>query len=189
MSRNVTINSGEVYSRLTVLSYEYTHRKRRYYKCECLCGKSIILAASHIKSGHTKSCGCQRRDVSRLAIDAIRPDYYLGAGISPRNNTITRYKSQAKRRGIEYLLTTEEFISITQQNCHYCGSKPSNVCTSDKDSNNTFVYNGIDRKDNDVGYTIENCVPCCKVCNRAKNSMSYDEFIQWINRLVTHERV
>jgi hypothetical protein len=42
----------------------------------------------------------------------------------------------------------------------------------------TFIYNGIDRVDNNKGYTIENCVPCCTAVNYAKLDMSYSDFIQ-----------
>lgn len=48
----------------------------------------------------------------------------------------------------------------------------------------TIVYNGLDRRDNAQGYTLENTVPCCKFCNFAKNVYSEEDFIGWINRLV-----
>lgn len=47
-----------------------------------------------------------------------------------------------------------------------------------------FKYNGLDRIDNSVGYTEDNCVPCCAVCNRAKNSMGYNEFIEYLDDLI-----
>lgn len=40
--------------------------------------------------------------------------------------------------------------------------------------------NGIDRKHNKRGYTIKNCVTCCKVCNIMKRSLPYKI---WINHL------
>ena len=43
-----------------------------------------------------------------------------------------------------------------------------------------FVYNGLDRVDNEKGYTIDNVVPCCKHCNYAKRNRSVEEFIDWI---------
>ena len=43
-----------------------------------------------------------------------------------------------------------------------------------------FLYNGIDRKDNNIGYIIENCVSCCGICNRMKMDMSYDDFLNHI---------
>lgn len=47
----------------------------------------------------------------------------------------------------------------------------------------TVKYNGVDRKDNSIGYTIDNCVTACKLCNYAKKAMSYDNFIDWLDRI------
>lgn len=35
-----------------------SNRKIRRYICKCDCGKNVIVQAWHLKSGHTKSCGC-----------------------------------------------------------------------------------------------------------------------------------
>ena len=49
-----------------------------------------------------------------------------------------------------------------------------------------FIYNGIDRKNNDMGYRLDNCVSCCTLCNRRKGGMEYAEFITWILKAATH---
>jgi hypothetical protein len=36
---------------------------------------------------------------------------------------------------------------------------------------------GIDRINNEVGYSIKNSVPCCGVCNYMKRKFSKEEFI------------
>lgn len=47
---------GQTFYNLTVKSlYSISPRK---YLCECKCGGIIIVEASNLKSGHTKSCGC-----------------------------------------------------------------------------------------------------------------------------------
>lgn len=33
-------------------------RNKPQWICKCQCGKEIIVAGSHLRSGHTKSCGC-----------------------------------------------------------------------------------------------------------------------------------
>ena len=48
------------------------------------------------------------------------------------------------------------------------------------------MYNGIDRKDNNLGYTPKNVVPCCSVCNFAKKNMPFDAFMAWIARLTEY---
>lgn len=67
-------------------------------------------------------------------------------------------KARSKSRNIEMLLTEDEYSNIiTEAVCVYCNGElpPSSY--------------GLDRKDNNVGYTIENVVPCCKDCNTFKS--------------------
>lgn len=39
--------------------------------------------------------------------------------------------------------------------------------------------------DNAQGYESANIVPCCKICNHAKGTMPYGEFMAWIARLAS----
>lgn len=36
--------------------------RSRTWVCECECGNKILVSTSHLKSGHTKSCGCLRHE-------------------------------------------------------------------------------------------------------------------------------
>lgn len=52
---------GKKFGRLTVLSQVKKRSKDRavYWICSCSCGKkSVKVTGNHLKSGHTKSCGC-----------------------------------------------------------------------------------------------------------------------------------
>jgi len=40
-----------------------------------------------------------------------------------------------------------------------------------------------------LGYTSENVVPCCWICNNAKKNLSYDEFRKWITRVALHQQM
>jgi hypothetical protein len=50
-----------------------------------------------------------------------------------------------------------------------------------------YLYNGIDRVDNTLGYSKENCVSCCKICNYMKQVLTLEEFYSHIRRI--HERI
>ena len=52
---------------------------------------------------------------------------------------------------------------------------------------NDTVLMGIDRKDNTLGYTLENSVPCCPTCNFAKRGLSVIEFIEWARRVYINQ--
>jgi 5-methylcytosine-specific restriction endonuclease McrA len=97
-------------------------------------------------------------------------------------HVLDEYKRSAKKRGLVFELSNDEFKSMTGSPCHYCGHPPSTI-RNFGNANGGFIFNGIDRKDNALGYTIDNCVPCCFVCNRAKGTLSIDEFFTWIKRL------
>lgn len=49
---------GQVFGRLTVLSYHHTSKRKTYFLCQCACDNQTVVARSNIKSGHTRSCGC-----------------------------------------------------------------------------------------------------------------------------------
>lgn len=52
---------GKKYNMLTVIG-ETNQRNSsggKYWCCKCDCGKYAIVSGQHLKSGHTKSCGCQ----------------------------------------------------------------------------------------------------------------------------------
>lgn len=69
--------------------------------------------------------------------------------------------------------------------CFYCGCVGMNITRQYKE----FPHNGIDRINNNKGYTQKNCLPCCKVCNFAKNTMKYKEFISWSKRLYENLKI
>ena len=57
------------------------------------------------------------------------------------------------------------------------------IKTSSKGYKYTISVNGIDRLDSSKGYTIDNCVSCCSVCNTAKLEMDVDDFKEWVVRV------
>jgi len=88
--------------------------------------------------------------------------------------------NQARRRNIKLTLTFEEYVEFTKiSHCHYCGSVLEWCEHLQGDSHG---YN-LDRKDNKQGYMKENCVPCCGVCNRAKNRMTYEDFALYLQQV------
>lgn len=91
--------------------------------------------------------------------------YYL-------RNRYNAYKGEAKHRKINFDLSLEEFDGITSKPCTYCGG------------NNGYylgkTFNGIDRIDSSVGYEINNCAPCCTICNSMKSNRTVSD---WMNHM------
>jgi len=179
MGRVIDI-TGQKFGRLIAIKRVYPNSKNRTTRwlCKCECGGKKIVDKGCLISGGTKSCGC-------LAFEHIRKigKRKLGYGVAKMRSLISKYKRSARKRGLEWNLTEEQFKEITQQNCHYCGAKPNNISKNYTTFNGDYVYNGIDRVDNTKGYMINNVVPCCKICNRAKNDLPLKEFKEWVKRI------
>ena len=165
---------GEKIGRLLVLEdyKEYTNnRSMRKLKCRCDCGNTIIVYKQKVLGGATKSCGCLQKE-TRLSLGEKRKKGY---GEAATNECFLSYKLCAKKRGYPFELTKEQFKQIVVQPCIYCGASLTQEKRI-KGNNGTFKYTGIDRYDNDKGYTVENSVPCCGKCNRTKTNMDIEEF-------------
>jgi hypothetical protein len=78
-----------------------------------------------------------------------------------------KFIKNANDREIQFELSLEQFENVTKENCYICGKQ-----------NNEIQRNGIDRFNNDIGYIIENCRPCCTECNFMKGIYSYDIFME-----------
>lgn len=96
-------------------------------------------------------------------------------------NLLRSYKNHAREKNIDFILDKTIFKKLTSSKCYYCGNLPSLIKKSRTKSNlNNYIYNGIDRMDNNLGYNLNNCVPCCEFCNRAKSGMDYDLWITFL---------
>lgn len=85
--------------------------------------------------------------------------------------SINVYKKRAMKKGLEFTLTQDQFDHLVDSNCFYCGK----VRTKNH-------RNGIDRKDNNVGYTLDNCVACCGQCNQMKCQLTDADYIECCKR-------
>ena len=109
----------------------------------------------------------------------------LSPGESAKKKVIRRYKKSANERGICFNLSRAEIDMLMNSKCHYCGSFPNNTYRHGK-GNGDFVYSGIDRKDNNKGYELSNCVSCCALCNMNKRDLGYDDFLKWVKTVYQH---
>jgi hypothetical protein len=164
---------------LELLKVQSTHRKRSCFECQCICGTVFTSRADHVKNGLTKSCGCITYQLSAVS-------HTLSNNQAAINRVYKSYKDGAKVRSLSFNLSMEEFKCLIFQNCIYCGTAPSlSTFRVNKSLNRELVYNGIDRLDSNLGYSVDNCVPCCSQCNYAKSDLSVSDFRSWIKQLVS----
>jgi hypothetical protein len=110
----------------------------------------------------------------------------LANGASSFFSLYSAYKKRADKFGRTFDLTEDQFRVITQQDCSYCGASPSQRKLANRLSFGAYVYNGIDRIDNSLGYTLGNVAAACKSCNAAKGTMTRKEFVAWAMRVALH---
>jgi hypothetical protein len=166
----------------SALSYYATHRLSR------------MCANRDYYRSRSNSINMKRRthaEVSgRGTWNRLHPEHFdfgssnrKAPGESSFARLVRQYAKQARARKIEFSLGNETVRHLTQQSCSYCGIEPRQKMQS-KHSFGAYIYNGIDRVDSLIGYTEENCVPCCGTCNRAKSNMSADDWYRWLHRVV-----
>ena len=149
-------------------------------KCEC--GNQTTFSTKELCDGKV---GCSRlcpfATKNRGKHD--RKHELKPPGEAAFKNLYSEYKRSAKARNKAFHLIPMEVKEIVMQNCFYCGRGPQKFRKTAW--GDIFPYNGIDRVDNSKGYTVDNCVPSCYMCNTAKHQRTQKEFEDWIERLVT----
>ena len=156
-------------------------KKHIQWELECTrCGKrGKISTTCNINSGRVDSCrcvSCTPEIVSKRASGNIKH----GSGAI---EVYGDYRRSAKKRGIEFNLTLTDATKMFKSDCYYCGDPPTMTKTR---KTGDFLYNGIDRIDDQKIYTTNNTVACCKTCNRIKHIRPEKEFIQHIKKIIKH---
>lgn len=105
---------------------------------------------------------------------------------APINHMYGHYKKSARERGYAFELNLELFKTLIKQVCDYCGSEPKQYYSSRNDKSNGILTNGIDRKNNVLGYIPDNVLTACKYCNYSKRDRSEQEFRQWLKQIADH---
>lgn len=174
--RFVKITKGDVFSSLTVISDDYEERswkngaksptKRRFYTCRCSCGSIGKFHASALHCGRAVSCAtCAYK---------TRPQS------TQRYSDMERlFRLSIHKRGKENTLTVEQFGEIVSKNCVYCNSPPPLRSYVGRE----MYANGVDRVNSSLGYTVDNCVPCCMRCNYMKSDMNLPDFLDQIEKI------
>ena len=117
------------------------------WKCRCDCGKETVVAMGHLRSGHTKSCGCVLREsasrrqkthgLTRTRLYSIWSNIKCRCE-NPKSPNYERYGGRGITICEEWGRNFEPFKEWAFAN----GYKDDLT---------------IERKDNNAGYTPENC--------------------------------
>ena len=174
----LTFENGSQFGNWTVIGPGQKPGKRAAGRhttslCQCTCGIKRFVKNTVLFKGRSTSCG----HVGKFE-RCKSPRTTLAVGMAARNAALYHIKHSAKTRRVDFALSDEETLKLMEEPCYWCGRSKVNT-SSQKSYNGEFRYNGIDRLDNNNGYTVGNVVPCCGPCNRTKNILGKDEFISY----------
>ena len=169
--------TGETINRLVVIR-EYGRDKHGnvLWLCRCLgkngndCGKEVVVATCNLRNGHTKSCGCLKRERlrERLTTHGCKHEPWYSV-----------YHSMMKRCG--------HWEGASENNLRLYRDRGIAVCVlwqnSPQDFGDWLLSHGwhrglqIDRIDNDQGYSPENCrvVTPKENMNNRRNTLRLDD--------------
>lgn len=137
------------------------------WRCICECGLEANHQIGNLRNGSVR-CKCQNLSQKEAAVRELYSHYKREATV---------------KRDLAFALDRDHFSKLVSGDCYYCGVAPLQVF---KTKTGTFCYNGIDRVDNDKGYIEDNVVSCCGDCNRAKRTMTLQQFSEWVKRIYKH---
>jgi hypothetical protein len=138
------IKEGDVFGRLTVISFKNKVKNNKHWFCKCSCGNLISPRASSLNVGQTKSCGC-----------------YKYENLKTMNITHGLKKTSEYRIWVGML---NRCRSKKSKCYHNYGGRGITVSESWYKFENFYADMGkhpvgmsLDREDNDKGYSKENC--------------------------------
>jgi 5-methylcytosine-specific restriction endonuclease McrA len=192
--RDAAVNIGDRFGRLIIQSEDIVKvskggSRKKSWNLLCDCGNTHKATTASLTGGHVKSCGCLHKEASVL--NSINSRHKIIKKDRGLNNVLGTYKTGAKQRNLIFDLSKEEVEILIKDNCFYCGQPPSNTINISTLTygKKEYLYNGIDRIDNSIGYIKENCVTCCSTCNHAKHTLTYSSFLSWIGKAYKHLEV
>jgi len=158
-------------NKLTAIKLDRKEKDTYYRECRCDCWNTKVVSSSKLTRWIIKSCWCLWKENIRKP-EWLAPAYQIYRG----------YKRNANDKWRNFEISFDDFLEITQKECIYCWRHQISS-TNIKTSRAVYKYNWIDRVDNSRWYEKDNIVPCCKRCNKAKSTLSKNEFLELIEMI------
>lgn len=177
-ARPCKLRVGDKFGKFIIIAtVKYPDEQRRFV-CRCECGNEVEKSYGDVKRGGVcRSCADKAK---------VLPNFLMIKKIK-----FNEYRQNASHTERIFELTFEQFITLIERNCSYCNASPDQYHTANRAkmyNPKGYRYNGIDRVDSTKGYTQENTVTCCKLCNGLKSNLLTSVFLNQIERIYQHQQ-
>jgi len=140
----------------TIIHIALKEDKNTIHQLCCNCGKDYekYLTLHNTPSKLCKHCNKIQHTQDNKRIERKRN--YKNENLRNLERYYKEYITNAIKREYSMELQFNDFEKLVKQPCYYCDYSKENE------------VNGIDRVNNTKGYSKENCVTCCEICNKIK---------------------
>lgn len=147
-----------------LLGIDRVDNKKGYVKDNCV---TCCEMCNMIKGSTNKNIFFARIGHILSNMHLIHQEYNNPRAFYNSNSmTYTELIKRCEDKNFECEISKEKFHKIKSNDCY--------MCSKSSDENHV---NGIDRIDSTIGYTKENCLPCCSNCNYMKKNYNFDAFV------------
>lgn len=148
MSKTVDL-TGKRFGRLAVIEQADSQNGHKRWLCRCDCGKKIVVKGIHLKSGHTQSCGCAKIEMhtKRLTKHGQSSSSIYAVWIAMKERCHNKNNERYKDYGARGIYVCEKWRTSF-------GAFYDDVSKLPHFGEKGYT---LDRKDNDKGYSPDNC--------------------------------
>ena len=175
---------GKKYNKLKVIKYDHIgQHKEKYYLFQCECGKQKVINLGNVKSGKTKSCGCNYKEI-------LGNLYKKTNKYKKRNNYIIGYATNTQNK---FYIDKEDYIKI--KDISWYEANNGYICHKDTnkkvillhryimDAPNNMVVDHINHKRNDNRKTN------LKICTQQENAQNRLKKAKGITKIYRNKNV
>lgn len=155
--------TGKKFGKLTAISVDSSKRTGNIWLCRCDCGRTALVLTSRLLNGHTRSCGCMKKEsVQRMRdIQEQRGMLHHMTGTP----TFNSWHSMMERCFSQKAIRWHQYGGIGIKPCSHIAESPKNLLST---IGERPTGTSLDRIDNKLGYTCGKCAEC-KSNSWAKN--------------------
>ena len=139
--------TGKRFGRLVAQQREGARNRKALWRCSCDCGGTALVIANYLQVGTTRSCGCLRVETNQLRLTTHRltgtPEYRSWNSL--RNRCLNESNAAYHKYGGRGITICARWLESFANFLEDMGPRPG-------------PQHSIERKDNNLGYSKENCV-------------------------------